>query len=68
VKLLFIVAMLSAAGPSVAATLRVELEVDARDVTRGIQHVHLSLPVHAGSLTLAYPNIESINGVGRRIA
>jgi predicted metalloprotease with PDZ domain len=47
--------MLTAGEPSLAATLRVDLEVDARDVTRGIQHVHLTLPVRAGSLTLAYP-------------
>jgi predicted metalloprotease with PDZ domain len=52
---LFAVAMLIAAGPNLAATLRLELQVDARDVTRGIQHVHLALPVHAGPLTLAYP-------------
>jgi predicted metalloprotease with PDZ domain len=55
VHLIFIVMMLTAVGPSLAATLRVDLEVDARDVTRGIEHVHLTLPVHAGSLTLAYP-------------
>src|ERR1700722_15793878 len=31
------------------------LEVDARDVTQGIQHAHLAIPVHAGSVSLAYP-------------
>jgi predicted metalloprotease with PDZ domain len=52
---LFAVLMLAAVAPSLGATLRVDLEVDARDVIRGIQHVHLTFPVHAGSLTLAYP-------------
>jgi len=31
------------------------LEVDARDVVQGFQHSHLTIPVHAGPLTLAYP-------------
>jgi hypothetical protein len=55
VHILFAVVTLIAAGSSYRATLRVSLEVDARDVTRGIQHVHLTFPVHAGPLTFAYP-------------
>jgi len=31
------------------------LEVDARDVTQGIQHAHLAIPVRTGSVSLAYP-------------
>jgi predicted metalloprotease with PDZ domain len=31
------------------------VEVDARDAPRGIQRVHLTLPVKAGNLTLLYP-------------
>jgi predicted metalloprotease with PDZ domain len=31
------------------------LEVDERDAPRGIQHVHLVLPVKAGNVTLLYP-------------
>jgi predicted metalloprotease with PDZ domain len=31
------------------------VEVDARDIGRGLQHVHLVLPVKAGKLTLIYP-------------
>src|SRR5579872_3007133 len=40
-----------AAAPVTAATL----EVDERDAPRGIQRVHLVLPVKAGKLTLLYP-------------
>jgi predicted metalloprotease with PDZ domain len=43
------VASLAHAAP--AATV----EVDARDAPRGIQRVHLTLPVKAGNLTLLYP-------------
>jgi len=56
VHLLFAVVTLIAAGSSFGATLRVSLEIDARDVTRGIQHVHLTFPVHAGPLTWHTPN------------
>jgi predicted metalloprotease with PDZ domain len=42
-------------APSVAATRPIILQVDARDVTQGIQHVFLAIPVRPGSLTLAYP-------------
>ncbi|MBV9061391.1 MAG: M61 family metallopeptidase [Alphaproteobacteria bacterium] len=37
------------------ATELITLEVDARDVAHGIQHSHLSIPAHAGTMTLAYP-------------
>ena len=40
---------IGAGGPALT------LEVDARDVTQGIQHAHLAIPVHAGSVSLAYP-------------
>jgi predicted metalloprotease with PDZ domain len=45
----------SAAAATSAATPAIRLQVDARDVTRGIQHAHLLIPVHPGPLTLAYP-------------
>ena len=41
------------AAAAVAAPIT--LEVDARDVTHGIQHVHLVIPAHPGPLTLGYP-------------
>jgi Peptidase M61 N-terminal domain len=40
---------------SLASNPRINLEVDATDVVRGIQHVRLVLPAHAGPMTLAYP-------------
>src|SRR5437879_8082040 len=46
---------LLAAAAGVAAPPPITLEVDARDVTRAIQHAHLVIPVHPGPLTLAYP-------------
>lgn len=55
VHLFFSVVTLVGAWSGHAATLRISLEVDARDVLHGIQHVHLSFPVHAGPLALAYP-------------
>ena len=42
------------AASTVAAT-PIALEVDARDVVDGVQRAHLSMPVHPGPLTLAYP-------------
>src|SRR5215467_13455979 len=42
-------------GTALAATLPITLEVDARDVAHSIQHAHLSIPAHAGAMTLAYP-------------
>jgi predicted metalloprotease with PDZ domain len=33
----------------------IALEVDASDVADGVQHAHLVMSVHAGPLTLAYP-------------
>jgi predicted metalloprotease with PDZ domain len=38
-----------------AAKAPLELEVDARNVRQGIQHVRLIMPVHSGPLILAYP-------------
>jgi len=40
---------------ALAATAPITLEVDARDLAHGIQHAHLSIPAHAGTMTLAYP-------------
>ncbi len=37
------------------ASTGIDLEVDARDVQRGIQHVHMSLPAVAGEMSLVYP-------------
>jgi predicted metalloprotease with PDZ domain len=48
-------AALALTAATMAATPAITLEVDARDVTRGIQHAHLVIPVHPGPLTLAYP-------------
>src|SRR5260370_38149767 len=45
----------STAPGTSAATPAILLQVDARDVTRAIQHAHLLIPVHPGPLTLAYP-------------
>ncbi len=45
----------AAAAAAAAATPPITLEVDARDVTRGIQRAHLTIPVRPGPLTLAYP-------------
>lgn len=44
VRLFFGVVTLVATWSVHAATLRISLEVDARDVMHGIQHVHLSFP------------------------
>lgn len=38
-----------------ASAPRLDLDVDAKDVVRGIQHVRVRLAVHGGPLTLAYP-------------
>ena len=47
--------VLAAESAWAAQTLPMALEVDARDVTQGIQHARLTIPVHPGALTLAYP-------------
>ncbi len=50
-----VVTFLATASSAIAAP-PIELVVDARDVTHGIQHAHLVIPVvRAGPLTLAYP-------------
>jgi len=54
-KLSLALTALLAAAAGVAAPPPITLEVDARDVTRAIQHAHLVIPVHPGPLTLAYP-------------
>jgi len=38
-----------------AATPAIDLDVDARDIQRGIQHAHLTLPATAGEMHLLYP-------------
>ena len=50
-----IVLVLISTSTIAAAEPALTLEVDARDVTQGIQHAHLAIPVHAGSVSLAYP-------------
>jgi predicted metalloprotease with PDZ domain len=52
---LCVLALLLASTSTLASAPRIALEVDATDVVHGIQHVHLSLPAHAGPITLAYP-------------
>src|SRR6266478_6340489 len=54
-KLWFALWTVLAAASVIAAAPPITLQVDARDVTRGIQHAHLTLPVRPGPLTLAYP-------------
>jgi predicted metalloprotease with PDZ domain len=53
-RFLVLVALLGSTS-SLASNPRINLEVDATDVVRGIQHVRLVLPAHAGPMTLAYP-------------
>src|SRR5882762_8244113 len=43
------------AAHAATATPAASVEVDARDATRGIERVHLVLPVKPGKLTLLYP-------------
>jgi predicted metalloprotease with PDZ domain len=50
-----LLALVAAASTSAAAPSAIMLEVDATDVTHGIEHVHLGIPVRPGPLTLAYP-------------
>jgi len=52
--------LLAAAAPAALQaptdrSVRLTLDVDARDVLRGIQHAHIVMPVRSGPLTLAYP-------------
>jgi predicted metalloprotease with PDZ domain len=42
-------------GQTAMAAPTATVEVDARDIGRGLQHVHLVLPVKSGKLTLIYP-------------
>src|ERR1700730_15984054 len=42
-------------GPIAHAASVTTVEVDARDAPRGIQRVHLVMPVKPGNLTLLYP-------------
>jgi predicted metalloprotease with PDZ domain len=48
-------AMLAQAATLAQAAPPTTVEVDARDAPRGIQRVHLTMPVKAGNLTLLYP-------------
>jgi predicted metalloprotease with PDZ domain len=43
------------AGQLAHASPAATVEVDARDAPRGIEHVHLTMPVKPGNLTLLYP-------------
>jgi len=45
----------SVALSALAATPAIDLDVDTRDVQRGIQHAHETLPVAPGPLELVYP-------------
>ena len=47
--------MLAVTPCAIAESSRVTLDVDATDVSHGIQHAHVVLPVRPGPLTLAYP-------------
>src|SRR5271168_2304781 len=40
---------------SAVAAPAATVDVDAREIGRGLQHVHLVLPVKPGKLTLIYP-------------
>src|SRR6202021_4159130 len=45
----------SVAAHAATSTTAASVEVDARDAPRGIERVHLVLPVKPGKLTLLYP-------------
>ncbi|WP_129792330.1 M61 family peptidase [Sphingosinicella sp. CPCC 101087] len=45
----------AAAVPAAGEPVQMTLEVDARDVLRGIQHARIVMPVRPGPLRLAYP-------------
>jgi predicted metalloprotease with PDZ domain len=47
--------LLAAATHAAHAASAARIDVDAREAPRGIEHVHLTLPVKAGKLTLLYP-------------
>ena len=47
--------LLLAAAHGAHAASAARVEVDAREAPRGIEHVHLVLPVKPGKLTLLYP-------------
>jgi predicted metalloprotease with PDZ domain len=47
--------MLALTPFATAESSRMTLDVDATDVSHGIQHAHVVLPVRPGPLTLAYP-------------
>ena len=49
------IALACCAGAASASPAAATLEVDARDIARGIERVHLVLPVKPGALTLVYP-------------
>jgi predicted metalloprotease with PDZ domain len=51
----FALLALVAAPLGMAATPPMTLQVDARDITQGIQHAHLTIAARPGPLTLAYP-------------
>lgn len=53
VCLTLLVAILATSAAHAAITI--QLSVDATDVSHGIQHAHLLIPVRPGPLTLAYP-------------
>jgi predicted metalloprotease with PDZ domain len=46
---------LSALASPALPAIRIQLDIDATDITHGIQHAHLTIPVHPGPMTLAYP-------------
>jgi predicted metalloprotease with PDZ domain len=51
----FLAALLMTVAPTADAASPARVEVDAREAPRGIEHVHLVLPVKPGKLTLLYP-------------
>lgn len=52
---LVVLLALNAVSPAHSTPSSITMEVDARDVVRGIQHVRLLIPVQQGPLTLVYP-------------
>jgi len=48
-------AWLSISTAHAAESTAIELDVDTRDVQRGIQHAHMTLPATAGEMSVVYP-------------
>lgn len=63
---LLVLALATVISPARAKSTEIMLDVDARDTLRGIQHSHVTIPVHRGPLALEYakwiPGEQAANG------